>query len=75
MKAPIIALALVVLAGCTDQDTAAPAGSPGEAAGEAREPGVFDPLTGTLDRAAGVEATLEDSAAARRRQLEEAEGR
>jgi hypothetical protein len=40
-----------------------------------QQPTVFDPLTDTLDRAAGVEDTLRESAAERRRQLEEAEGR
>ncbi|MDX1561458.1 MAG: hypothetical protein R3305_00945 [Gammaproteobacteria bacterium] len=40
-----------------------------------RDSSVFDPLTGTLDRAQGVEDTLRDSAQDRRRQLEEAEGR
>lgn len=41
---------------------------------ETPDQSVFDPLTGTLDRAQGVEDTLSDSAAERRRQLEEAEG-
>lgn len=39
----------------------------------ADRPTVFDPLTDTLDRAAEVEDVLRDSAAERRRQLEEAE--
>jgi hypothetical protein len=42
---------------------------------EPLEETVFDPLTGTLDRAAGVQDTLDEAAAARRRQLEEQEGR
>ena len=42
---------------------------------ESNEPTVFDPLTDTLDRAAGVQDTLNEAAAARRRQLEEQEGR
>jgi hypothetical protein len=41
----------------------------------AERPSVFDPLTDTLDRASGVQDTLNESAAERRRQLEEAEGR
>ena len=63
-------LLLILLVACTDPDAEVEA-----PAGETRDPSVFDPLTGTLDRAAGVETTLQDSAADRRRQLEEAEGR
>lgn len=40
----------------------------------APKPTVFDPLTDSLERAASVEDTLRESAAERRRQLEEAEG-
>lgn len=57
------------LAACTDR-------APEEAAREQpRDPSVFDPMISTIDRAQGVEQTLQDSAADRRRQLEEAEGR
>lgn len=43
---------------------------------EVRAPTVFDDATFVpLERAAGVEDTLRDSAAERRRQIEEAEGR
>ncbi|HEY5665564.1 MAG TPA: hypothetical protein VIV64_02505 [Gammaproteobacteria bacterium] len=35
---------------------------------------VFDPLTGTMDRAAGVEDTLRESDAARRREIDAAQG-
>jgi hypothetical protein len=43
---------------------------------EVRRPTVFDDVTFTpLERAEGVEQTLQDSAADRRRQIEEAEGR
>jgi len=34
---------------------------------------VFDPLTSTLDRAQGVQQTVDDQAAAQRKQIEEAE--
>lgn len=65
----VLVIALFVLA-------AACGGSSEERAAEPEDrPTVFDPLTDTLDRAAGVEDTLRDSAAERRRQLEEAEGR
>ena len=58
--------ALCVLGACSESEPPAP---------EEPRPSVFDDLTGTLDRAEGVEDTLRDSAAERRRQLEEAEGR
>ena len=49
-------------------------GSSEEAPREAtQQPTLFDPLTDTLDRASGVQDTLDDAAAERRRQLEEAE--
>lgn len=71
MKASIVIL-LLALAACTEQTAEAPPAAPAD---DARDTSVFDPLTGTLDRAAGVEQTLQDSAAERRRALEEAEGR
>lgn len=70
MKAPILVM-LVALAACTEREPDPPPEAPAETAGS----GVFDPLTGTLDRARGVEDTLGDAAAERRRQVEEAEGR
>jgi hypothetical protein len=72
MKAPL-ALLFLGLVACTDQKAEAPAGE--ASADEAPDPSVFDPLTGTLDRAAGVEDTLREGEAARRRAIEEAEGR
>ena len=66
MKALTLLIFLGVVA-CTDR--------PSEPAAEtARDPSVFDPLVGTIERAEGVEQTLQDSAADRRRQIEEAEG-
>jgi hypothetical protein len=57
------------LAACTDR-------APEESARDApRNPSVFDPMISTIDRAEGVEQTLQDSAAERRRQIEAAEGR
>jgi hypothetical protein len=67
MKA-LLALLFLCLVACTDRE-------PQVASDPVRDDSVFDPLTETLDRAAGVEQTLQDSAAERRRQLEEAEGR
>lgn len=67
MKA-LFLISLIFLAACSGQEPDEPrAGTP--------DASVFDDLTGTLDRAEGVEDTLRDSAAERRRQLEEAEGR
>ena len=67
MKA-LMPISLIFLVACSSPDSPAP---------ESRDPdpSVFDDLTGTLDRAGSVEDTLRDSAADRRRQLEEAEGR
>lgn len=71
MKALLpILMTLISIAACTDREAEAPVPAP-----ETRDSSVFDPLTETLDRAAGVEDTLRDSAAERRRALEEAEGR
>lgn len=77
MKAPL-ALLFLGLVACTGQKDAAPADeAPADsaAADETRDPSVFDPLTGTLDRAAGVEDTVLEGEARRRRAIEEAEGR
>ena len=65
-------LACLTLLGCGEADNATQAADSADAVDR---PTVFDPLTGTLDRAEGVEDTLAASAAERRRQLEEAEGR
>ena len=71
MKSIAATVALLLLSACS--------GSGSERAEAPEEPAVrptvFDPLTDTLDRAQGVEDTLRDSAAERRRALEEAEGR
>jgi hypothetical protein len=61
------ALALAVT-GCGGESPAEP---PREAA-EPR-PTVFDPLTSTIDRAQGVQQTVDEQAAEQRRRIEEAE--
>ncbi len=68
---------LVIIASLAIAACGAPEQEPEPVSGNSRVPetSVFHPLTSTLDRAQGVENTLQDSAAARRRQLEEAEGR
>jgi hypothetical protein len=38
-----------------------------------RAPTVFDPLVGTIDRAKGVQGTVDEQAAQQRRRIEEAE--
>jgi hypothetical protein len=66
MKAPIAAIFLI-LAACTDTES-------GDRAAVENEPSVFDPLTGTLDRARGVQDTIREGEVLRRSALEEAEG-
>jgi hypothetical protein len=53
--------------GAASETAASPAAS-----GVRRET-VFDPMVGTIDRAKGVQATLDDQAADVRRRVEEAE--
>ena len=64
----LAATLLILLCGCTERQAETPRES-------GRDPSVFDPMISTIDRAQGVEQTLQDSAAERRRQLEAAEGR
>ena len=68
----LAAFAYVLVAACGQTDDPASTGAGGDAL---ERPAVFDPVTETLDRAQGVEDTVRDSAAARRRELEAAEGR
>jgi hypothetical protein len=72
MKA-LLPILLILAVSCSAPDN--PQASVEAPADAAPDPSVFDDLTGTIDRAQGVEDTLRDSAADRRRQLEEAEGR
>jgi hypothetical protein len=67
MKASL-ALVFLILMACTDREPEVTRDAP-------RDPSVFDPMISTIERAEGVEQTLQDSAADRRRQIEEAEGR
>ncbi len=59
---------LALLAGCGGSE---PAGEPAQPA-EPR-PTAFDPLTSTIDRAQGVQQTVDEQAAELRRRVEEAE--
>jgi hypothetical protein len=68
-----VLLALVVsltLAGCGGNSQPS---SPQPKAETPKRKTVFDPLVGTLDRAKGVQQTVNDQAAEQRRQIEEAE--
>ena len=61
MRLSYVILAALVVGGCGG----------GEAPSQTRQSD--DPLTDTIDRASGVEATLQDAAAERRRQIESQE--
>lgn len=64
-------LTLCVLAACGSSNPPAPPAK--EAATPERAPSVFDPWVGTIDRAKGVQNTVNDQAAEQRRRIEEAE--
>ena len=64
MKAQMVILS-VFLAACSGPEADMPDTGP--------EPTVFDPLTSTLDRAAGVEDTVRQSDIERRRQIDQAQ--
>ena len=69
MRLTISVLFLVLaLGGCGGSDSAEPV--PEQAP---RRETVFDPLTGTLDRAEGVQQTVDAQAAEQRKRLEDAE--
>lgn len=59
---------VIALAGCGGSP---PAEQPAELA--APRPTVFDSLTSTIDRAEGVQQTVDDQAAEQRKRIEEAE--
>jgi len=74
---PVLVLAVgLTLSGCggspePQQRAAAPEAQ--QSAAAPRRETVFEPLVGTIDRANGVQQTIDDQAAERRRQIEEAE--
>jgi hypothetical protein len=70
-RAMWLAIVPLVLAGCGGS---APADQPADRNEPApRRETVFDPLTSTIDRAQGVQQTVDEQAAEQRRRLEEAE--
>lgn len=66
----LIAVLFLALAACTQRAADTSDTSDTSDAAEPKET-VFDPLTETLDRARSVEDTILDSAAERRRQIDE----
>jgi len=69
MRALILLLAAaLVVASCGETDSAEVPPEPA-----ARRETVFDPLTSTIDRAQGVQQTVDEQAAEQRRRIEDAE--
>jgi hypothetical protein len=68
MRYSTVIVLLAALSGCGGSEPTASAPPP-----EQPRPTVFDPLTSTLDRAEGVQQTVDEQAAELRRRLEEAE--
>jgi hypothetical protein len=64
-----IGLALV----CAACGSADPPDAQQSSASGARRETVFDPMVGTIDRAKGVQTTVDDQAAEQRRRIEQAE--
>jgi hypothetical protein len=67
-----LVLIVVAAAGCETSEPPVEPQAAEEADEEDRE-SVFDPWVETIDRARGVQQTIDDAAAERRRQIEEAE--
>jgi hypothetical protein len=68
-KACVLVAIASAIAGCGGDD---PADRAVEREPERRE-SVFDPLTSTIDRAEGVQQTVDEQAAEQRRRIEDAE--
>ena len=64
----LLLLAALTVASCGETETTE---APPEPA--ARRETVFDPLTSTIDRAQGVQQTVDEQAAEQRRRIEDAE--
>ena len=69
-KACVLAAIALVIGGCGGGD--APAEPVAKKPEPPRRETVFDPLTSTIDRAEGVQQTVDQQAAEQRRRIEEA---
>lgn len=58
---------------CVGCGSTEPPAAEGPPANSERRESVFDPLTGTIERAEGVQTTVDDRAAELRRRVEQAE--
>ncbi|MBN1238918.1 MAG: hypothetical protein JXB36_10475 [Gammaproteobacteria bacterium] len=65
----VFTLTAIGIVGCGPADTADESAN----AEPAKEPTAFDPLVRSLERAEGVQQTIDEQAAAQRRRIEEAE--
>lgn len=70
-KPAVLCVLTVMLASCGAPPPSEPASEPPAPA--ARRETVFDPLTSTIERAQGVQQTVDQQAAEQRRRIEEAE--
>jgi hypothetical protein len=69
-----LALTLAACGGSEPEERREPAAEPRRTAESApRRETVFDPLTSTIDRARGVQDTVDEQAAAQRRKIDDAE--
>jgi ABC-type glycerol-3-phosphate transport system substrate-binding protein len=69
----LVFAALVVVSGCGGAASNDAASGDAERETAAERETVFDPLTSTIDRAEGVQQTVDEQAAEQRRRIEEAE--
>jgi hypothetical protein len=68
LKLTLVSVIAFTVAGCGGSVPAEPPSEPAESRGS-----VFDSLTGTIDRAEGVQQTVDQQAAEQRRRIEDAE--
>lgn len=67
LRAAILIATVVVIGGCDGSEEPVQPEAPA-----ARRETVFDPLTSTIDRAEGVQQTVDEQAAQQRRQIDQA---
>jgi hypothetical protein len=73
MQARILVCAVALVIGGCGGAASSDNSSDSESAAAAERETVFDPLTSTIDRAEGVQQTVDEQAAEQRRRIEEAE--